>query len=91
MVGFIYKCLASTSSLVTFVARHGILYGRMHSTIGRNVLSCCLRYSTNTDSIANRLFRVDNINKAVEMSDEELTTASLLYKNLFRVATGHFN
>jgi hypothetical protein len=75
---FIYTCLISSSPLVKFIARHSILYCRMFSIMGRNVLSCCERYRINVDDIINCTFPVENIDRFVKMSDEDAITASVL-------------
>jgi len=41
---FVYRCLSSRSFVVNVIARHSILFCRMNSIVGRNVLSCCQRY-----------------------------------------------
>jgi hypothetical protein len=48
MLNLVYRCLNSQSSLVKFVARFGILSGRMDSVVGRNVLNCSLRFLCTT-------------------------------------------
>jgi len=35
----------------------------MNSIVGRNVLSCCQRYSTNKDSVITHLFNIKNIDR----------------------------
>ena len=57
MLNFVYRCLRSASPLITFVARHGILYGQMDSIIGRNVLLCSSRYNIRRDDIFNLHFQ----------------------------------
>ena len=65
MLNLVYQCLNSQSPMVNFITRHSILFGRMNSTIGRNVLSCCERYHTTINSIVNRTFLVNNIDRVV--------------------------
>ena len=57
MLNFVFRCLRSASPLITFVARHGILYGQMDSIIGRNVLLCSSRYNIRRDDILNSHFQ----------------------------------
>ena len=57
MLNCVYRCLCSASPLITFVARHGILYGQMDSIIGRNVLLCSSRYNIRRDDIFNLHFQ----------------------------------
>jgi hypothetical protein len=64
------------SPLVCFVARHGILYGRIQSIIGRNALNCCLRYGTTVANIVECNFPVNNINIAAKMSNDDLLAIS---------------
>jgi len=58
---FVYRCLSSRSFVVNFIARHIILFCRMNSIVGRNVLSGCQRYSTNIDSVIAFRFNIENI------------------------------
>jgi hypothetical protein len=60
MLKFIYRCLNSQSFVVNFVIRHSILYCRMNSIVGRNILGCCQRYNTCTDSILACCFNVNS-------------------------------
>ena len=46
---FVYSCINSESSLVRFVARHGIFSSRMSSAIGRNIYICAERYRSTPD------------------------------------------
>ena len=41
---FIANALDSDSDVVSYVARHGVYYGRMLSPIGGNAYFCCSRY-----------------------------------------------
>jgi len=60
---FVYRCLSSRSFVVNFIARHSILFCRMNSIVGRNVLSCFQRYSTNIDSVIAFRFNIENIDR----------------------------
>jgi hypothetical protein len=64
MLNLVYQCLISQSPIVNFITRHSILFGRMNSTIGRNVLSC-ERFHTPINSIVTRTFLVNNIDSFV--------------------------
>ena len=44
MLSFILKSLNSDCDLVSFSARHAVLYGCMSSPFGRSALCCSLRY-----------------------------------------------
>ena len=79
MLNFIYQCLCSHSPIVNFIARHGILFGRMKSTICRNVMSSCERYFTSIDSIIDRTFSVNKIDRVVKnVSDEVFYNVNML-------------
>ena len=82
MLNFVYRCLRSDSTLVNFIARHGIFYGEMDSIIGRNILSCSLRYNTNIEHIRNFEFHPSSIDKFVRTSDHNLHTAAMLVELL---------
>src|SRR5664279_1500144 len=41
---FIKSCVQSKSSIVSFVAYHGLMYGRMFSSIGKSALYCCTKF-----------------------------------------------
>jgi len=49
---FIANALDSDSDVVSYVARHGVYYGRMLSPIGRNAYFCCSRYGVSLYDIA---------------------------------------
>ena len=49
---FIVNALDSDNELVSFVARHGVYFGRMLSPIGRNAHFCCSRYGRQLNDIA---------------------------------------
>jgi len=44
VLSFISKCVNSDCDLVSFSARHAVLYGCMSSPLGRSALCCSLRY-----------------------------------------------
>ena len=52
MLKFVYRCLNTQSLIVNFIVRHSILFSRMNSTIGRNVLSCSQRYHTSIHTLS---------------------------------------
>jgi len=60
MLNFIYTCLRSEFSLVSSIARYGIIYGQMDSIIGRNILKCS-RYNISIDYILNLHFQPRDI------------------------------
>ena len=51
------SCFFSGNSVVSFVCKHALVSGRMHSPIGRNVLFICQRYQLkqNDFTVASRL------------------------------------
>jgi hypothetical protein len=51
VVNFISSCLNAESDLVRFIIRHGILFARMASPIGRNVTYCRLRYGLGLQNV----------------------------------------
>jgi len=61
VVNFVFKCLLSESSLVDGIARHGIIYEKMNSITGRNVLKCSFRYKIRLDNIINLHFQPRDI------------------------------
>ena len=63
MLKFLHRCLNSRSFIVNFIARHSILFCRMNSVVGRNVLGCCQRYNTNIDSVVTCRFDIKNIDR----------------------------
>ena len=46
VLNLVHQCLNSKSPIANFFTRRSILFGRMNSTKGRNVLSCCESYHT---------------------------------------------
>ena len=68
MLNFVYRCLRSDSTLVSFIVRHGIFAGEMDSVIGRNVLNCSLRYNT-IEKICKLEFHPHSIDKFVSASN----------------------
>jgi hypothetical protein len=51
----------SQSFIVNFVTCRSILYCRMNSTVGRNILGCCQRYNTCIDSLLACRFNVISV------------------------------
>ena len=78
MLNFVYRCLRSVSPIVNFTVRHGMSFGLMDSTIGRNVLNCSLRYNTSIEYINNLEFRPCSIDKCASISKDNLDTVALL-------------
>ena len=52
-----FVCLRSKSLLVNYIARYGIIYGRLDSFMGRNILNCSSRYKISLDNIFNLHFQ----------------------------------
>jgi len=42
----------------------------MNSIVGRNVLSCCQRYSTNIDSVIAFRFNIENIDRVANIASD---------------------
>jgi hypothetical protein len=91
MLKLVYQCLNSPSSIVNFIARHSILFGRMHSTVGRNVMSCCERYHTSIDSIVNRTFIINNIDRAAGTVSEDIYNSVIMLNELIQCRDGTLN
>ena len=71
--------LNSHSSTVNCVVRHSILFGRMNSTVDRNVISCCKRYNTSLDCLINHTFSPDNIDRlACAVSEDKCSNVNML-------------
>ena len=90
MLNFVYRCLRSESPIVNFTVRHGMSFGLMDSTIGRNVLNCSLRYNTSIECINNLEFRSYSIRTAstnVLASAKITWTLLLCWSNLFNAET----
>jgi len=55
------------------------LFCRMNFIVGRNVLSCCQRYSTNIDSVIAFRFNIENIDRiAYTASDDVCNRVTML-------------
>jgi hypothetical protein len=78
MPNFVYKCLTSESLLVNFIVRHGMTHGQMDSVVGRNILSCCLRYHTNIDNILALEFQPYDIDRHCVASEDNSIVVTLL-------------
>jgi len=87
---FVYRCLSSRSLVVNFIARHSILFCRMNSIVGRNVLSCCQRYSTNIDSvIAIRFNRpIENIDRIANTASDDVCNRVTMLNELVQCRDG---
>ena len=44
-MNFVRSCFAHHNTLVSSIARYGVMYGHFSSPIGRNMLRCAQRYS----------------------------------------------
>ena len=91
MLNLVYQCLNSQSPIVNFTIRHSILFGRMNSTIGRNVLSCCERYHVTINSIVNRTFLINNIDRVVCNELETVSNNENMLRELIQCREGTFN
>ena len=91
MLNLVYQCLNIQSPIVNFITRYSILFGRMNSTIGRNVLSFCERYRTTIDSIVNRTYLVNNIDRAVCSELEAVSHKVDMLRELIYCREGTFN
>ena len=72
MLKFVYRCLSSQSLIVNFIVRQSILFSRMNSTIGRNVLSCSQHYHTRIYNIIGCNFSINNIDRAASDVSEDV-------------------
>src|SRR5664279_4608266 len=50
-VNFVFSALNCGCNLVNFVVRHSLVFHPMNSPIGRNVVSCSLRYGITLGSL----------------------------------------
>ena len=80
---FIYACLSSDCSLISFVAKQGIFYSRMASPLGINTHFCCTRYGGRTQDIS--IIRNNYINYMVtsNLAKDVLLTGGLLCELCF--------
>jgi hypothetical protein len=79
MLKFTYRCLNCQSFIVNFVTRHSILYCRMNSTVGHNILDCCQRYNTCIESLIDCRFNVNSIDCfAGSMSDDARNAVAMI-------------
>ena len=84
---FINQCLHSDCVLVNQIVHHSIYFERARSPVGRNALSCCLKYhasniqSVNSNTIHNCFFR---------SIDEELLNKVLVLMELIFIRDGSF-
>ena len=46
---FAQQCMCSDSPLVSFISRHAVLFAKMNSPLGRNIIFCCTRYCVAVD------------------------------------------
>ena len=89
MLKFVYRCLNSQSLIVNFIVRHSILFSRMNSTIGRNVLSCSQRYHTSIYNIIGCNFSVNNIDRAASDVSEDVCNKITMLNELLQCRDGH--
>ena len=73
------------------MVRHSILFGRMNSTIDRNVMSCCERYHTSIDSIINRTSPINNIDRIAGTVSEDIYSSVNMLNELLHCRDGTFN
>ena len=80
---FINCCLNSASKTVSYVARHGVFFSRMHFPISSNALHCCQQYGAWENDIS--IINSGLINRYVRCrySDELLSRASALLELIF--------
>jgi len=79
---FVYRCLSSRSFIVNFIAR------RMNSIVGRNVLSCCQRYSTNIESVIVFRFNIENIDRIANTASDDVCNRVTMHKELLQCRDG---
>ena len=89
MLKFVYRCLNSQSLVVNFIVRHSILFSRMNSTIGRNVLSCSQRYHTSIYNINGCNFNINNIDHVASDVPEDVRDKITMLNELLQCRDGH--
>jgi len=72
------------------IARHSILFCRMNSIVGRNVLSCCQRHSTNIDSVIAFRFNVKNIDSIANTASDDVCNRVTMLNQLLQCRDGTF-
>jgi len=85
---FVYQCLSNRSFVVNFITRHSILFCRMKSIVGRNVLSCCQRYSTHIDSVIAFRFNIENIDRIANTASDDVCNRVTMLKELLQCRDG---
>lgn len=88
MLKFVYRCINSQSLIVNFIVRHSILFGRMNSTLGRNVLSCSQRYHTSIYNIIDCSFSPNNIDRSAGVASEDVCRQIAVLNELLQCRDG---
>jgi hypothetical protein len=69
-------CYAYT---IQYFTQYSILYCRMNSTVGHNILDCCQRYNTCIESILDCRFNVNSVDCfAGSMSDDARNAVAMI-------------
>ena len=85
---FVYRCLNSRSFIVNFIARHSILFCRMNSIIGRNVLGCCQLYNTKIESVVTCRFDIKNIDRTANTASDDVCNRVAMLNELIQCTDG---
>jgi hypothetical protein len=91
MLKFIYRCLNCQSFIVNFVTRHNILYCRLNSTVGHNILGCCQHYNTCIESIIDCRFNVNTTDCFAGSMSDDARNAVAMISNLIDCRDGISN
>jgi len=74
------------SFVVNCIARRSILFCRMNSIVGRNVLSCCQRI--NIDSVIAFRFNIENIDRIANIVSDDVCNRVTMLKELLQCRDG---
>ena len=96
---FVRSCLFSDNSLVKFVSHNAVFYGRMRSTIGRNVQLCCERFSLKLADVTGSMFSVRAIDNMCrdKVDDDMIRNVELIVElvkirdNMLRMSNDAFS
>jgi len=63
---------------------HSILICRLNSIVGRNVISCCQRYSTNIGSVIVFRFNIENIDRIANAALDDVCNRVTMLNELLQ-------
>jgi len=64
------------------------LFCHLNSIVGRNVLSCCQRYSTNIDSVIAFRFNIENIDRIANIALDDVCNRVTILNELLQCRDG---